>query len=515
MTLTRKTLGTVALTAVFTVFGAIGLSTYAPIALAVPLPPSDFNWTLISTTGGPPPARCYGTSTVYDALGDNLIVFGGNNCSSPLNDTWILSNASGVGGPSTWTAGPPGPFAPRANHTAVYDAANDRMIIFGGCLGTCLPTANDTWVLINASGVGGPPTWAPVPASNPPSPRNNHRAVYDPNNNRMILWSGHDGGGSYATTTLDVWVLTNANGLGGPAAWSQLAAAGGPPPGGYISSASYDPTTVTLTSFGGFNVSGTETNAVWVLSNANGTGGPGSPPGPPGWINTVPEGLPGAPSARSTAGTVIDLVNNRLMNFGGAALDTWVLTNANGTAGPPAWTQLITSGDPPAGTGIQSLTYDPDTNQMFAFVSNPGNTAVQVWRLSNANGIVPPPPPPPPVTVRAAAKAKFAKQPINIKTKGRTPMTVFGSVSFNVATINDSTVRFGANGTESAIVPATTQTTHVDKDGILDRIFYFQKSPTATPCGTTTVWIKGDLNTSGSFQGSDTVKIVPCAPPAG
>src|SRR5262249_35899157 len=49
--------------------------------------------------------------------------------------------------------------------------------------------------------------------------------VYDPSTNRLILFGGNNG----STTTNDVWVLSNANGLGGAPAWAQLAPAGGPP----------------------------------------------------------------------------------------------------------------------------------------------------------------------------------------------------------------------------------------------------------------------------------------------
>ena len=48
MTLARQSLSTLALTAALAVIGTLGLSTYAPIAHAIPLPPSDFNWTLVA-----------------------------------------------------------------------------------------------------------------------------------------------------------------------------------------------------------------------------------------------------------------------------------------------------------------------------------------------------------------------------------------------------------------------------------------------------------------------------------
>ena len=75
------------------------------------------------------------------------------------------------------------------------------------------------------------------------------------------------------------------------------------------------------------------TNAVWVLTNANGQGGT------PEWINVIPEGAVGSPSARFSTSAVYDQGNNRMIIFGGRpsfsadANDTWVLTGANGLGG--------------------------------------------------------------------------------------------------------------------------------------------------------------------------------------
>src|SRR5215211_342087 len=114
-------------------------------------------WTQHAPNGGPPPSRCYGATTVYAPSSNRLILFGGRACpgGSPagsLNDVWIMTNANGTGGTPQWlalsTAGLP---TARNNHSAVYDAAGDRMIIFGGCMFGCTPTLNDVWVLTNAS----------------------------------------------------------------------------------------------------------------------------------------------------------------------------------------------------------------------------------------------------------------------------------------------------------------------------------------------------------------------------
>jgi hypothetical protein len=155
-----------------------------------------------------------------------MIVFGGFDANDVVqNDVLLDTNANGSAGVfvGTWSelnlSYPVPP--PRIFHSAVYDQTNDRMIVFGGCADVyCFDPLNDTWVLTNAIGLGGTPAWTQLsPSGNLPSPRSFHNAVYDATNNRMIVY----GGVGISGDVYDVWVLTNANGLGGtPAGFSFL-----------------------------------------------------------------------------------------------------------------------------------------------------------------------------------------------------------------------------------------------------------------------------------------------------
>jgi len=216
-------------------------------------------WSEILPVGTAPPFRCYGASSVYDPGSNRLILFGGNSCLGfSFNDVWVLANADGTGAPQ-WiqlapTGGPP---VSRNNHTAVYDAANNRLVIFGGCAGGCLPTLNDVWVLTNANGLeAGAPNWVQLSATGgPPAARQNSRAAYESVTNRMIVFGGQDGGGSLATVFEEIWVLANANGLeAGTPTWSQLSPMGAPVSGTigyYLASMVYDATANRMTVFGG------------------------------------------------------------------------------------------------------------------------------------------------------------------------------------------------------------------------------------------------------------------------
>ncbi|MDT7807598.1 MAG: hypothetical protein QOJ70_1411 [Acidobacteriota bacterium] len=350
-------------------------------------------WTQQAPGGPQPSFRCYGASTVYDPASNRMIMFGGRNCSGgSFNDVWIMTNANGVGAPQWIPLNALGSPTPRNNHSAVYDALNDRMIVFGGCQSGCGGTLNDVWVLTNAKGLGpGTPTWSQLPvAGAQPSGRQGHRAVYDPVSNRMIVYSGQNGAGTLGPNLfLDVWVLTNANGLGGTPTWTQLSPTGGPPPGAYYSAVVYDSASNRMTVFGGTSQAGINSNATWVLSNANGLGGT------PTWTNLIAEGAGGSPSPRQVGATGNDPANNRMIIFSGSGStgdETWELSGANGLGGPASWTQVMTTGGPPP--GAHAATFDPATNRMNVFTANSAGTANQVWLLSDLNA--PPPPTPTP-----------------------------------------------------------------------------------------------------------------------
>ena len=186
-------------------------------------------WTTLSVPSGERVERTFHTG-VYSPATNRLIVFGGIALGASLDDLWILNNANGLGGtPSQWTKQNKSGNWPqaRSRHTAVYDAVNDRMIIFGGCTSFCTPALNDVWVLINASGAGGTPTWQQLfPQGTLPETREIATAVYDSITNHMIIYGGDNG---FPGSLSDVWTLSHANGLGGTSTWTQLFPVGGPP----------------------------------------------------------------------------------------------------------------------------------------------------------------------------------------------------------------------------------------------------------------------------------------------
>jgi hypothetical protein len=180
------------------------------------------SWTELSPSGTPPAARG-GTTGVYDPTSNRMIVFGGRDGNgNNLNDVWILADANGAGShPSEWGElipnGAAGSPPARSGHSAVYDSVNNRMIIFGGCSANCAPVLNDVWVLANANGMGGTPAWTELSSGEGPAARTNAAVAYDEEYNELIVFGGQDGSANQCSTFTDVWVLTTANGLGVPA----------------------------------------------------------------------------------------------------------------------------------------------------------------------------------------------------------------------------------------------------------------------------------------------------------
>jgi hypothetical protein len=272
------------------------------------------SWTQLKCKPKSPPARDL-ASAVFDPKSQKMIMFGGGayrgTRTNDLNDVWYLSKPSGSSIKCVEAKPTGGPPAPRIGNSAVYDEANDRMTIFGGGLGGTSPCQNDVWVLENASGRSkkATPNWIQLsPGGTAPAPRLVFEgAVYDPVSNEMIVFGGNN---CFQTEFDDVWILKNANGLGGTPSWEQVTPSGSGPPAGPVSAA-YDSSSNTMIVYdaaASLPVAGGTAQDAWILSNANGIGGT------PTWTQLSPSGLVPAPRG---AATTYDQTNKRFTIYGG------------------------------------------------------------------------------------------------------------------------------------------------------------------------------------------------------
>jgi hypothetical protein len=371
-------------------------------------------WVHEMPTGGDASLARAGHSAVIDAGGNRMIVFGGTAAAGPANDVWVLTHADGTTGAPSWTKLTPsgGPPAARANHTGVYDPATNRMIVYGGD-DAANPTPNvfgDVWVLSNANGLGGAPAWTPLsPTGGPPSLRTGHDAVYDAAGNRMIVFGG-DSNPPCGAGLNDVWVLSHANGLGGTPTWSQLAPAGGPPSARAHAIASYDAATNRMTVVGGLTPCGAGNNEMWVLADANGIGAPT-------WTQLSPGGSP--PSPWSLQSGVYDPSADRLTVFGGVISGSFTntvltLTDGNGDSGTQTWVDLVpTSGPPDARSNHSAVQAGNHRMIVFGGLGASGRLA-DVWVLEETQGrvvSVPLPPSPPSTPLDRAWSTAFTRAP--------------------------------------------------------------------------------------------------------
>ncbi len=336
------------------------------------------------TQYGPPPR--FSHTAVFDPTTKKMIVFGGQDSttSADLNDLWLVGTSSSKYVTSTSLAPSGSGPSVRFGHVATYDPNSNRMTVFGGGTGFPGPCGNDVWILDGANGQSGSSAWISVsPSGTLPIARLHHTGVYDPNTNSLIVFGGSNCATGYLN---DVWVLSDANGGSGSPTWTKLAPSGTPPAAREGASAVYDSTNNIITVYGG-DAGSTNFGDVWVLSHANGTGGTPawmqlSPTG------TAPTARSGHTAVYDSTNNRMTVCGG--FHLSNALSDTFVLTFANGIGGTPAWTPITTKGTAPAvGFHSAVYDSALNDMYVFAGSSSEAKLAGDdhAFTLSSANGI--------------------------------------------------------------------------------------------------------------------------------
>ena len=266
-------------------------------------------WASVTPAGAPSPR--FGSSLIYDPLGNRLILFGGQieGEADSTDELWEYQI-----GTSSWNllsvANPP---TARQHHTAVYDAGLDRMVIHGGRSGDGSTHFEDVAALTLPA--AGTPAWSSftlsgTPPLTAPEPRFHHTAVYD--GQRMVIF----GGASASGTLQDIWALDLSQ--SSPTSWLPIGPSS-PPSGRYGHVAVWDSVNERMVVYGGADMLDLPNDEVWTLTLS----------GTPTWTPWTP--LPTA-GDRSLGTAVFDPVAVRMIIFGGVVDDaltstpeTWAL----------------------------------------------------------------------------------------------------------------------------------------------------------------------------------------------
>lgn len=476
-------------------------STAVRATLVAPAPVSS--WQQLAPTGATPSGRYVHSNTAYDEANDRLILFGGYDGNNDLRTdsrVWVLSNATGLQGPPVWTElSPAAPPRGRVAFTTVYDPSSNRLIVHGGCGGFCSPALHDTWVLTNANGLGGTPEWLELPSA--PVGRVGHAAVYDAGTNRMVVFGGATG--FFGTSRNDVWVLTDANGLGEPE-WIELTPSGTAPTSREAAHVFFDPSTNRMLLFGGDHftsaVTGFSLNDYWALDHATGVSGA------PQWTLLATSGT--APAPRGAGVIAYDRARNRAIVFGGLRHmpapaenygDAWRLENANGVAGTPEWHALSPTGAVPSPRYRHLAAYAPAAGALITgFGASQLSLENDIWLLRIHDVL----------DLDIDVKPGDGQNTINPRSNGITTVAILDTPALAIARVDVGTVRFGATGGEAPAVNSRLE--DANGDGATDLVLQFRTDRTGLTCGASVAKLTGKTEDGIALRGTDAIRTVGC-----
>ncbi len=288
-----------------------------------------------------PPAR-YKHTMAYDSVNNKIVLFGGWDPSGRDDETWVYDLAC-----DTWTQMNPSlkPSA-RIEHSMAYDSTNNKIVLFGG-VKTGYVRDDETWVYDVASD-----TWTKMNPITKPSARTAHAMTYDSVNNKVVLFGGDDGTKNDETWVYDVAIDT----------WTQMNPTTKPLPR-YRHAMAYDSANNKIVLFGGSDDS-SRFDETWVYDVVSDT-----------WTQMNPERKP---SARDKHAMTCDLMNNKIMLFGGEDSsgrddDTWIYDMTSDT-----WTEM-NSVTVPLARFHHAMAYDSVNNKIVLFGGYDGSYNNETW----------------------------------------------------------------------------------------------------------------------------------------
>jgi YD repeat-containing protein len=214
--------------------------------------------------------------------------------------------------------------------SSTYDAAQNQVVDFGGCLGGTLSPSCTSWS--SATWTFNGTNWTQQTPAASPSGRTNQTLTYDPSSSTAVLFGGENASGALS----DTWVWNGTT-------WTQSTGTTHPS-ARYGATAAYEPSTGLVYLFGGKSSTGTYLNDTWSWNGSS-------------WTQLTPATSPTGRALASLAysGTVGTSANDLVLfggtNSGGDLGDTWLW---NGTT----WSEpTLTEG--PGPLEQTAFVYDP------------------------------------------------------------------------------------------------------------------------------------------------------------
>lgn len=238
-------------------------------------------WSEANASG---PAGRFAPAATFDAARERVVLFGGDDDDGTglFGDTWEWDGES-------WTDVTPADDSPsrRVSHALSYDAGRERVVLFGGS-GPGLEKLDDTWEWDGES-------WEQV-ASGGPAARDNHAMTYDAARERIVLVGGAGGDSDDFGVFQETWTWDGET-------W-ELVAESGPQVAGH--DVAYAPARERVVVFGGQDDDAPHLATTWEWDGEE-------------WSDVTPSL---APEPRRLHGLAYDAAGGQIIVFGGFNADS-------------------------------------------------------------------------------------------------------------------------------------------------------------------------------------------------
>jgi hypothetical protein len=301
------------------------------------------SWELIRPAGQAPSPR-YNHTMVWDPERQRLLVFAGVRPGPDglLNDLWAFAPQN-----NRWERlSPAGPLPRRRGaHTAVWDPAHDRMLVFAGTFGDAPDLLDDIWAYDPTAD-----SWRRLDATgDAPGPRQGHSAVWARTINRMLVFGGWNFAPGSQPGSNEVWAFDPVSNR-----WEAISVRGIRPPPRLRHAAVWDSLNDEMLVFGGIPSQSGWLNDLWSFR-----------PGTNIWRERTP--ISGSPPPTNRIRGAWDPHGSRMFVYGGIGHcflkdDLWVYSTAGG-----AWQRVGSEADQSLRREGAAAVYDEETGRLLLF----------------------------------------------------------------------------------------------------------------------------------------------------